>query len=132
MCLDHHVLMKIPDWVPDQYIGCPVLITMRKLEILSPAAYFSMIRRPSFLTQDKLGIDRRFFYTPDHLPSGESPLTVILNARGRYQYYQFASREVLARLKARKEITPAAQPSLPSAPLPTLATVPVVVPSAEP
>ena len=39
---------------------------------------------------------------------------------------------MLARLKARKESTPAAEPSLPSAPLPAPATVPVVVPSAEP
>merc|ERR1719318_2231204 len=43
---------QIPDWVPDQYVRCPVQIIMRKLEILSPACYFSMIRRPSFLTKD--------------------------------------------------------------------------------
>ena len=84
------------------------------------------------MTQDKLGIDRRFFFTPNHLPSGESPLTVILNARGRYQYYQFASRHVLARLKAQKESTTAAEPSLPSAPLPAPVIEPVILPAPEP
>ena len=54
-------------------------------------------------------------------------MTVILQARGRYKYYTFAGRQVLARLKARKEITPAAQPSLPIDPLPT----PVIMPAAE-
>ena len=39
---------------------------------------------------------------------------------------------MLARLKARKEITPAAQLSLPSAPLPTPAIVPEAEPSADP
>ena len=123
---------QVPDWVPEIYVSCPVLIIMKKLEILSPACYFSMIRRPTFLKEDLLGIHRKFYYIPASLPSGENALTVIMQARGRYEYYTFAGRKVLARLKAREEITPAAQPSLPSDPLPTPATVPAAGTSADP
>ena len=31
---------QCPDWVPVQYIKCPVELTMKKLEYISPAAYF--------------------------------------------------------------------------------------------
>jgi hypothetical protein len=157
MSLDHYVLQKmsatklmeylcyicsllyncgttdqVPDWVPEIYVSCPVNIIMKKLEILSPACYFSMIRRPTFLQEDLLGIHRKFYYIPASPPSGENALNVITQARGRYEYYTFSGRKVLARLKAREEITTAAQPSLPSDPLPTPATVPAAGTSADP
>ena len=113
-------------------MSCPVNIIMKKLEILSPACYFSMIRRPTFLQQDLLGIHRKFYYIPASPPSGENALNVITQARGRYEFYTFSGRKVLARLKAREEITTAAQPSLPSDPLPTPATVPAAGTSADP
>ena len=123
---------QVPDWVPEVYVRCPVKIIMKKLEILSPACYFSMIRRPTFLKEDLLGIHKKFYYIPASLPSGENALTVIMEARGRYEYYTFSGRKVLARLKAREEITQAAQSSVPSDPLPTPAIVPAAETSANP
>ena len=157
MSLDHYVLQKmsttklmdylcyicsllyncgttdqVPDWVPEIYVSCPVLTIMKKLEILSPACYFSMIRRPAFLKEDLLGIHRKFYLIPVSLPSGENAQTVIMQARGRYEHYTFAGRKVLARLKAREEFTPAAQSSVPSDPLPTPAIQPAAESSTEP
>ena len=123
---------QVPDWVPEMYVNTPVNIIMRKLQILSPACYFSMIRRPAFLKEDRLGIHQKFYYIPASLPTGENALTVIMEARGRYELYTFSGRKVLARLKAREEITPATQSSVPSDPLPTPAAPPATETSADP
>ena len=88
---------------------------MKNLEVISPAAYFCLLRKPHFLSSDRLGVDDKFYLTPANLPSGENPLTVVMKARGRYPLYQFGSRHLIAAMKARREST-GRESSPPSAP----------------
>ena len=74
---------QCPEWVPAQFIQCPVEMTMRKLEYISPALYFCLLTRPNFLTEDRLGVDKKFYYMPAHIPTGESAFSIVLQARGR-------------------------------------------------
>ena len=51
---------KCPEWVPTQFITCPPELAMRKLEYISPALYFCLLRNPNFLAEDRLGVDKKF------------------------------------------------------------------------
>ena len=66
--------------------------------------------------------------SPAHIPTGESALSIILQARGRYEHYKFGSRHMLAKLKAKKESTAASEPTMPSSPQPATVSEPVPVP----
>ena len=67
------------------------------------AGYFCMIRKPNFLSQDRLGVNPKFYWTPQHLLINNSPVTVIMEARGRYEDYKFGSCHAVAPAKAKKE-----------------------------
>ena len=76
---------------------------MEKLESLSPAAYYCMLRKPNFLTQDRLGIASSFYCTPQILPRGDIPLTVMMSARGRYAGFRFGKRNVVEKIRNMRE-----------------------------
>ena len=44
-----------PEWLPVEYLTCPTGLAMKKIQAITSAGYFCMIRKPNFLTQDRLG-----------------------------------------------------------------------------
>ena len=62
-----------------------------------------MLRIPNFLSQDRLGIASSFYRTPQTLPRGDIPLTVMMSARGRYAGYRFGKRNVVEKIRNRRE-----------------------------
>ena len=107
---------QIPDWVPVEYITCPPNLAMKKLEALTPAGYFNILRRPNFFSRDRLGVDPRAYYTPDHLPSNDQPVQLIMESRGRYEEYRFGTRKAVSTAKDRRgnmgsHLTPPPTPS---------------------
>jgi hypothetical protein len=110
---------QIPEWVPAEYLTCPPSIAMQKIEALTPAGYFNILRRPHFLSKDRLGVDPKAYYTPDHLPSNEHPVQLIMECRGRYEDYRFGTRKAVSTAKDRRgnmgsHLTPPHTPSKPS------------------
>ena len=93
----------MPDWVPAEYLACPLPLALEKLESLSPAAFFCMLRHPHFLSQDRLGVAASFYSTPPTLPRGDNPVTTLMGARGLYTYYRFGARNVMSSIRDRRE-----------------------------
>ena len=93
-----------PDWLPVEYLTCPTQLAMRKIAAITPAGYFCMIRKPHFLSMDRLGVDQKFYLNPEYLPSNDNPLQVIMEASGRYEEYRFGNRHAVAAIKAKKEL----------------------------
>jgi hypothetical protein len=110
---------RLPDWVPVEYLSCPLQLALEKLESLSPAAYFCMLRTPNFLSQDRLGVAATFYSTPQTLPRGDIPVTVMMSARGRYAGYRFGSRNVVEKVRDRREqqVVMNVPPEAPTVPL---------------
>jgi hypothetical protein len=71
---------------------------------LSPAAFFCMLRRPQFFSQDRLGVAVAFYSTPQTLPRGDNPVTVLMGARGLYSGYRFGARNVVTTIRDRREL----------------------------
>ena len=63
----------LPDWVPAEYLACPLPLALEKLKSLSPAAFFCMLRHPNFLSQDRLGVAASFYSTPPTLSTLSRP-----------------------------------------------------------
>ena len=110
---------QVPEWVPAEYLTCPPSIAMKKIEALTPAGYFNILRRPHFLSKDRLGVDPKAYHTPDHLPSNDHPVQLIMECRGRYENYRFGTRKAVAAAKDRREnmgshLTPPHTPSKPA------------------
>ena len=94
----------LPDWVPAEYLACPLNLALEKLDSLSPAAYFCMLRRPQFFSHDRLGVAASFYCTPQTLPRGDNPVTVMMGARGLYKGYRFGARNVVNTIRDRREL----------------------------
>ena len=93
-----------PEWLPAEYLACPLSLALEKLESLSPAAYFCMLRRPQFFSHDRLGVAASFYSTPQTLPRGDNPVTVLMGARGLYKGYRFGARNVVNTIRDRREL----------------------------
>ena len=51
----------------------------------------------------RLGVAATFYSTPQTLPRGDIPVTVMMSARGRYAGYRFGSRNVVGKIRDRRE-----------------------------
>ena len=94
---------QVPDWLPAAYSTCPPATAMKKIEALSPAGYFSILRKPNFLSQDRMYADIKAYHTPDHLPTNDNPVQLIMECRGKYTLYRFGKRNVVAAARERRE-----------------------------